>query len=220
MTEYEQLEDEDTGLVCRIYSDDFDCNPRTDMDNLCKLIVPERDRYIHNEYDLGLDWCDREHDEEILNSDHVYMWRPFYRYEHSGIAYSLGAFADPWDSGQCGYIIALREDVAEEFGKDIDNDRVRKLVEDNMRGEIELYSSYANGEVYGYTIADENDLEQESCWGFYGDDGLTEIEDEFRCYVDCQKKEAKEQEQREHKEANELLVASGIDIEELYQKEA
>jgi hypothetical protein len=37
------------------------------------------------------------------------------------------------------------------------------------QGEIDVYLAWANGEVYGYRITDdETDEELDSCWGFYG----------------------------------------------------
>ena len=44
-----------------------------------------------------------------------------------------------------------------------------------MKGEVETYSQWANGEVYGFRLikVDEYNKEIEeidSCWGFYGSD--------------------------------------------------
>lgn len=36
-------------------------------------------------------------------------------------------------------------------------------------GEIAEYMSWANGEVYGYIVEDEDGNHLDSCWGFYGD---------------------------------------------------
>lgn len=221
MIEYDTIEDEKSGLACKIYYDDSSYNPRRDMYNLCKLVAPERDRYIESECDLGLDWCDCEHDEEILDSKNVYMWRPIYRYEHGGVAHSMGSFNDPWDSGQVGYIIALREDVEKEWGKDkVDTPEVEELVLSNMRGEIQLFSDYCDGQVYGFRVVDPDECTINECWGFFGADGLREIEDEFEAACRDYLLEQEEERLKEHAEANPLLLASGVDVEKLYEKEA
>ena len=49
----------------------------------------------------------------------------------------------------------------------------RKRAIEVMEGEVEVYDQYLRGEVYGYTLLKEEDgewIEQESVWGFYGDD--------------------------------------------------
>lgn len=49
----------------------------------------------------------------------------------------------------------------------------RKRAIEVMEGEVEVYDQYLRGEVYGYTLLKEEDgewVEQDSCWGFYGDD--------------------------------------------------
>lgn len=51
----------------------------------------------------------------------------------------------------------------------------RKRAIEVMEGEVEVYDQYLRGEVYGYTLYEQEDgewVEQESCWGFYGDDLL------------------------------------------------
>jgi hypothetical protein len=39
-----------------------------------------------------------------------------------------------------------------------------------MAGEVETYSQWANGEVYGYDVQDKEGNSLDSCWGFYGID--------------------------------------------------
>jgi hypothetical protein len=55
-----------------------------------------------------------------------------------------------------------------------------------LRGEVETYSAYMSGEVYGFQItenADPDDPERgdiiDSCWGYYGDDGIKAIREEY-----------------------------------------
>lgn len=209
MSDYVVKEWSDAGLTCKVYYDDSPLNPRTDWDNLCKLVLPDN-RTLDSELDLGLEWEDEKEDEERLMKNDVYMYSGLYRYEHSGVAYSTGPFGDPWDSGQVGYIVAMRKDVEKEWGKDkADTKEVRDLVWQNMQGEVEALSQWANGEVYGFVITDDDtDEEIDSCWGFFGDDGLEEIKAEFDGYVEDRKREEREAFEAE----NSLFIASGINL--------
>lgn len=134
-------------------------------------------------------------------------WMPLWLYDHSGITISCGArtgqYADRWDSGCVGWIIAMKDKIMAEtteilYGEDGEPIRVeykheggpstygvmsrpltdetwRKRAIEVMEGEVEVYDQYLRGEVYGYTLYEQQEdewVEQESCWGFYGDDLL------------------------------------------------
>ncbi len=88
---------------------------------------------------------------------------PVYKYQHSCIVLNTAGFACPWDSGQTGYVYA-DEKAIEEFKGDIDKVIVC------LKNEIETFSHYCNGEVYGFTIEDKDGGHIESIWGFYGQD--------------------------------------------------
>jgi len=105
-------------------------------------------------------FIEREYDPAII--------RRVSMYEHGGIALKLGAPTCPWDSGYSGFMIVTKEDLREEFGiKRITKQYIEKAY-NIMKGELETYDDYLNGNVYGYTI-DGNDWE-DSCGGFYGYD--------------------------------------------------
>ena len=89
---------------------------------------------------------------------------PLYLYDHSGLALSAAPFACRWDSGQVGYAVISPEVIADDFeGK-------RELAEGCLRSEIEVYGYYVSGEVYGFTLFDEEGEVADSCGGFYGYD--------------------------------------------------
>ena len=46
-------------------------------------------------------------------------------------------------------------------------------MEKMMQAEVEDYSNYINGSVYGYVLEDNDGEELDSCWGFYGFDWET-----------------------------------------------
>lgn len=98
---------------------------------------------------------------------------PLYIYDHSGITISTEAFSCPWDSGQCGFVVMLKKDFAENYSATFKGRWTAKQVkkaEEVMKGEVKLFDDYLTGEVYGYTIDDKEGAEEDSCWGFYGYD--------------------------------------------------
>ena len=99
-----------------------------------------------------------------LSIDHfnsVLTYLNVYMYEHGSIALSTSNFSCPWDSGQLGFIYCLNSTALKES---IDLDRLPEI----LKGEIEIYSQYLNGEVFGFII--EGPGCDNSCWGFYGSD--------------------------------------------------
>jgi hypothetical protein len=41
-------------------------------------------------------------------------------------------------------------------------------------GEVKTYDDYLTGNVYGYKVIDEQGNEEDSCWGYYGEDSIKE----------------------------------------------
>lgn len=77
---------------------------------------------------------------------------PLYMYQHSGVAYQTTPFQCSWDSGQIGFIYCSKEVAINEFGKKICTTKVREKAIDYMKGEIETFSNWANGQCYGYIL--------------------------------------------------------------------
>jgi len=77
-----------------------------------------------------------------------------HKYEHSGVAYNTTGFDCPWDSGPVGYVSA-RNDIAV--------DDVTKY----LKHLVNVFSLWANGNVYGYVVEDADGEVVDSCWGFY-----------------------------------------------------
>jgi hypothetical protein len=50
-----------------------------------------------------------------------------------------------------------------------------------MEGEIEALNTFASGQIYGYTVEDENGEEVDSCWGFYD---IDEAINDAKGYID------------------------------------
>ena len=109
------------------------------------------------------------------------VWLPVWKYEHSGVAYAAAEnnpFSCPWDSGQAGVIFVLKADIRKEYGVNRVDPKTRAKVLTVLMGEVETYSQWANGEVYGYTVTDTAGDAVESCWGFIG--SLDYVRDEAK----------------------------------------
>lgn len=155
----------DNGLSARIYHDDFAAQP-FGFDDAVRIVVLHR-RYI----DPAGGACGRDPDEVAAwideNAD-AWFTIPLFMYDHSATVYRVGyanPFHCPWDSGRVG-IIALRR---ADWGNGSESDD--KLTE-YARSVAEEYSSWANGECYGYVLCDIAGREIDSCWGFIGSDAV------------------------------------------------
>lgn len=106
---------------------------------------------------------------------------PLHLYDHSGITMSTGSFSCPWDSGQVGYIYALPDTIKKEWGEGKDAaDKARQYLEN----EVKEYDQYLTGDVYYYTIENEDENLLGSCGGFYGLDwAIEESTDEANAIV-------------------------------------
>jgi hypothetical protein len=107
-------------------------------------------------------WREAEH--EALQRHYIIL--PVYLYDHSGLSMSTSPFSCPWDSGQVGYIY-IRMDTARKEYPGLDGDDLRNRVINTLKAEVEEYSAYLAGEVYGWFIKDDVGETLDSCWGYY-----------------------------------------------------
>lgn len=96
---------------------------------------------------------------------------PVFLYDHTNLEVSLRPFSCPWDSGQLGYIYVSRKKARIEF-PNLSESKFENQVLKNLESEIEAYSQYMNGEVYGYVEQTTDGTDGDSCWGFYGVDDM------------------------------------------------
>jgi len=97
---------------------------------------------------------------------------PIYMYEHSGIALRTYPFGCRWDSGKLGFIFVSKEKVRSEYGWKLINASRKEQIAKYLEGEVETYHQYVSGDVWGFQVF-KGDEEVDSCWGFFGDDPMT-----------------------------------------------
>ena len=53
----------------------------------------------------------------------------------------------------------------------------------DLRNEVKLYDDYLNGNVYGVYIKKDDEI-MESCFGFYGDEGIKDARQQAMSFID------------------------------------
>jgi hypothetical protein len=71
---------------------------------------------------------------------------------------------------QVGFILVTKDKVRHEFSKKRVSKKLMKRVEEILKGEVEVYNQYLEGDTYGYVLEKPNGDDIDSCWGFYGSD--------------------------------------------------
>lgn len=124
LDEVVNLEDPERHVKVIAFPDEYPEDPRDTCDDGVAIISTRNNRQIPDKPEL-------------------YEKFPLYMYKHTGVAFSLNDFHDPWDSGRYGTVYV---------SKNIPNPR--KFAEDLVQD----YENYINGEVFiieGY-IGEEN----------------------------------------------------------------
>lgn len=84
---------------------------------------------------------------------------PIVKHEHGNVVYRLGT-AHGFDYSNNGFYI-VTDKTAKLLGTP------RESFEKVITQELEEYTKWANGEVYGFVLYDDNGEVDESCWGYY-----------------------------------------------------
>jgi hypothetical protein len=93
---------------------------------------------------------------------------PLYGFEHTDTALSTVDFGDRWDSGQIGFVYAFPGKAKKFAGWTESGEALRARLAENMASEVSEIGRIMNGEVYGYTIEDEDGNQLDSLWGMVG----------------------------------------------------
>jgi hypothetical protein len=74
-----------------------------------------------------------------------------------------------------GFIYVPIAKIKAEYGWKTLTKARRKKIEEYLRSEVKTYDDYLTGQVYGYTVEKLDNAtgeweQEDSCWGFFGDD--------------------------------------------------
>jgi len=145
-----------------IYFDNDPQSPR-EWDNLGTMYCFHRRYNFGDTHDLTLDEAKKIED----SKDYISL--PIYIYDHSVQTIKTTPFSCPWDSGKLGFIAVSKEKVRKQYGWKVITKKRKEQIKQYLLGEVETYDTYIRGDVYGFTLF-ENDVETDSCWGFFGSD--------------------------------------------------
>jgi hypothetical protein len=179
-----------------IEQDNDPMNPRTEWDNF-GIIAYKHRNYILGEEEIndpddflaGLAGLEPDKDNLMERAQKKNVILPVYLYDHSGITISCRPFSCPWDSGQVGYIYATYEQIRKEYNVKHVTTKVIEKVKNRLRSEIETFDNYLTGEVYGFTVEDEDGEMVDSCSGYYGENGIKDAINTAKDSIDCEIKQ-------------------------------
>lgn len=150
------------GYQIEIIQDEYPDNPREINDNFGTILYKHGSRYT-----LGDEEAYQE-DMEVIENNPDFISLPVYAYIHSGVILNTTGFSCPWDSGKCGVIYVSKEDARKSFEVKVISKKIREKILECLKSEVEEFSRYLGGEVYGYRILDKENEEVDSCWGLVG----------------------------------------------------
>lgn len=159
----------------KIFQDDFPISPREDY-NLGTIIHWSRN-YELGEIDGRKEDID-PHDFATIKIKEGAVILPVYIYDHSGITINTTGFSCQWDSGQVGWIFADKDAIRKWYQVKNITKKLKERVREHLVSEIETFDKYIRGDVYGFTVEDEDGEGVDSCWGFYDEKECMEAAEE------------------------------------------
>ena len=163
---------DDNGKIFDIYYDEGDESPRKMYDNDTTIVIL-RGKYespdeitdeleeIADEHDISLSKdCDLNALISALQEAGYYAV-PVYILDHGNVHYSTHDFGDKWDSGMAGVAYAKKSGA--------DEKRLQKMID----AELAEYETWANGNVYGISVRNEDGEVVDGEGGFYLSDNTT-----------------------------------------------
>ncbi len=152
--------------MLNIFHDEYAESPRS-YSNLGTMICFDKRYELGDEHEIDKNlfkgW--NEVEKYLIKNFDASVILPIYMYEHGGVELNTVGFSCKWDSRQVGFIYVSKRRLRYEYDlKRIDR-KIKDLAKDILIGEVKIYSDYLNGDVYGFSI-DEDD----KIGGFYGFD--------------------------------------------------
>jgi hypothetical protein len=160
------------GLTVKIYQDGEGASP-AEWDNLGTLVAFPR---MWNEYRIAERESTGTEDDAIDRGGFALLARylrmaenatavPF-RFEDYGSSGARLHATDEGDDNPSGFIVTTPDRIRELCGDD-PKFHATEWAQDALRGELDVWGQYVEGDVYGYVI-ERNGVEVDSLWGLYG----------------------------------------------------
>jgi len=173
------------GYKIEIRQDEYAESPR-EWDNIGKMIC------FHGRYDLGdkhelssSDFSGWEELEEFIYKEYnPLIVLPLYLYDHSGITMNTTEFHCRWDSSQVGFIYVSKENVKKEWNVKKISPKLKEKVKKLLISEVKTYDYYIRGNVYWYSIVDENENTLDTLSGFFGDNENSGLLEDAKNMID------------------------------------
>ncbi|MFX1709011.1 hypothetical protein PV783_33905 [Chitinophaga sp. CC14] len=167
------------GYSIKISQEDDAENPLREFDMLGTFSC------FHRRYDLSSKEAITDIDElksYIKSGKAVFL--PLYLYDHSGITISTSPFSCPWDSGQVGFIHVDKAKVREEYSCKRISKKILQRVYEVLKGEVATFDDYITGNVYSYTIENNEGEVIDSCGGYFGNPEESSLLADARSAID------------------------------------
>lgn len=181
--------DEATGITLKIMIDDGGTESPLEHDSAVIMAVfhrhytnPAEGKLIPKPFGAGYWDMSNVEDAQAFRKANAhasapYVVFPLFMYDHSGTSYRCSEggnpFSCPWDSGRVGIIAMKKSELSKpgkHYGKGA-NTYVGKPYLEQAQQTCEIYTAWANGEVYGYAVENEEGDMLDSCWGFIETEG-------------------------------------------------
>ena len=148
-------------------------NPRTFCDSQFDFHVIRGSKHTHladvvDDFDIS---TSDEHLEMVKKDNNVAHAEKIYGYSKGGLTLSRTPFSCAWDSGVFGILTINKEKVREIHGVKRVTKKLIEQLKTYIDSELETFNQWLNGDCYGFRVVNTiTDEEEDSCWGFYGDD--------------------------------------------------
>jgi hypothetical protein len=172
------------GYTIKVVQDEELAHSPRENDNLGKLVCFHNRYTLPHEADYDFkDYSGWDGMENAIAKDAVVIL-PVYMYDHSGLTINTTGFSCPWDSGRIGFIFASKKDVVKEFGKV--TPEIVATIKGILEAEVQEYSAFLEGNVYGFIVESPDGKELDSCWGFIGDPEKSGLIEQAKDAVDSE----------------------------------
>ena len=154
------------GLTVKIHYDEDARNPRTEFDNLGTIVGWANHRYCLSDRQLNVAGRTPAEIVAELQEDDARLILPFWYSPQGGLSLGEAGDEEGIEDGD-GVICVTAEGLRGEYDTTRISAKAIERATTVVRGEVDEYSAYLRGDVYGFAVLDADGEHLDSCWGFY-----------------------------------------------------